>query len=186
MSGVLTALTTYEEFARLPDPAAGYRYELHNGEVVLVPPPKPRHKMAQLKILKLLRFLEDLGYEISEEFPYKPAPQFQFWYADVAAYPKDVARQMAGWDEYKCYSPQVVIEVLSPSNTRQEVDRQRLASMSNGTSEFWVVDLENHVVTVTTLAGVRDYHPGEWIEVLQVDVPGRPAGAAAEVAAIFR
>src|SRR3954451_23852032 len=175
MSGVLTVLTTYEEFARLPDPAAGYRYELHNGEVVLVPPPKPRHKMAQLKILKLLRFLEDFGYEISEEFPYKPAPQLQFWYADVAVYPKDIARQMAGWDEYECYSPQLVVEVLSPSNSRQEVNPQRVASMSNGTREFWVFDLENHVVTVTTLAGVRDYHPGELIEALQVDVPGRPA-----------
>ena len=51
---------------------------LHNGEVVLVPHPKPRHKMAQLKILKLLRFLEEFDYVISEEFPYKPAPQLQF------------------------------------------------------------------------------------------------------------
>ena len=62
---------------------------------------------------------------------------------------------------------------------------QRFASIPNGTREFWVIDLEEHVVTVTTLTGVRDYHPGEWIEVVQVEFPGRQARAAVEVASNF-
>ena len=38
MSGVGSALTTWEEFVQLPDEAEGMHYELHDGEVVIVPP----------------------------------------------------------------------------------------------------------------------------------------------------
>jgi hypothetical protein len=90
---------------------------------------------------------------------------------------------MAGWDEYKCYSPQLVAEFLSPSNSRQELNssalpRCRMEPVSFGSS-IW------KTMSVTTLAGVRDYHPGESIEVLQSDLPRRQACAAAQVAAIF-
>jgi Uma2 family endonuclease len=34
-----TGLVTVEEFLKLPEPREGH-YELHHGEVVLVPPPK--------------------------------------------------------------------------------------------------------------------------------------------------
>ena len=41
MSKIGTALTTWEEFLELPDSDENgeLRYELHDGEVVLVPPP---------------------------------------------------------------------------------------------------------------------------------------------------
>ena len=75
MSSLTTALVTYEEFSKLPDPTDAKRYELHDGEVVLVPPARAIHLVLQMRILKLLRFAEEFGCEVVMEFPYKPALQ---------------------------------------------------------------------------------------------------------------
>ena len=63
MSSLANAMVTYEEFLRLPDPEEGHRYELHDGEVVLVPPARPVHLALQMRIQELLRFVEDFRHD---------------------------------------------------------------------------------------------------------------------------
>lgn len=44
MSSLAQSLVTWEEFLRLPErPEGGKRYELQDGEVVVVPPARPLH-----------------------------------------------------------------------------------------------------------------------------------------------
>ena len=52
-------------------------------------------------------------------------------------------------DEYFVYAPPLVIEVLSPSNRAEKIQRQRLAAFSGGTREFWVVDPIGQTVEVS-------------------------------------
>jgi Uma2 family endonuclease len=167
MSSLATALVTFEEFMRLPDPADGERYELHNGEVVLVPAARPAHIAAQGSIADLLGAMKQFGFVVQLEYPYRPTANYQFWYADVALYPADVRAEMFSWDQYKTYAPPLMVEVLSPSNTASKIAEQRIACMSNGTREFWVVDVANRTVHVTDDTGaVRLYRSGESINVL--------------------
>ena len=44
MSSLAHSLVAWEEFLRLPEHAeTGKRYELHDGEVIVVPPARPIH-----------------------------------------------------------------------------------------------------------------------------------------------
>ena len=58
MSSLTQPITSWTEFLRLPErPENGIRYELHDGEVVVVPPPRFWHVEVQERIEKPLRAL---------------------------------------------------------------------------------------------------------------------------------
>lgn len=85
MSSLAQTLVTWAEFLRLPErPENGMRYELHDGEVVIVPAPRPRHVKVQKRIERLLAGLAGERAVVPTEFPYRPAPNLQYWVADVA------------------------------------------------------------------------------------------------------
>lgn len=139
MSTARTALTTWEEFVQLPDQEEGMHYELHDGEVVLVPPPKPIHVVIQILMLEWLTVAAQGRGRAAMEFSYRPAANLQFWRADVAYIPNADLDVM--WTtEYVLYSPPLIIEVLSPSNKPAKIRNQRLVAFSAGTREFWVID----------------------------------------------
>jgi Uma2 family endonuclease len=62
------------------------------------------------------------------------------------------------------YSPALIVEVLSPSNTAVKLNRRRILAMSAGPEEFWIVDLEGRTVFVTNLSCARTYAAGEAIQ----------------------
>jgi len=67
----------------LPErPETGQRYELQDGEVIIVPPARPLH-------IKLQTAAGDRGV-VTTEFPYRPVPNLQYWFADVAYIPHAV------------------------------------------------------------------------------------------------
>ena len=169
MSSLAHSLVTWTEFLRLPErPEGGQRYELHDGEVVTVPPARPIHIKLQKRLERLLEAVGGGFGVVTIEFPYRPVPNLQYWFADVAFIPH------ADWDalppdEYPIYSPPLIVEVLSPSNTPVKLDRQRVVAMSAGTSEFWVVDPEKRTVHVTGLSSTRTYEAGDVISVPMFD-----------------
>ena len=153
MSTVGAALITWEEFLQLPDPEDGTRSELHDGELVVVPPPKPIHVYIQSLLVEWLTAAAQGRGGAAQEFPYRPATNLQFWYADVAYLPNDDWLAMRT-DEYTVYAPPLVIEVLSPSNRAAKIQRQRVAAFSGGTREFWVVDPIGQTVEVSVPGNV--------------------------------
>jgi Uma2 family endonuclease len=73
------ALVSWEEFQLLPErPENGKRYELHDGEVVIVPPARPLHLRVRMRLPRLLRFVEECGFVVVQEYPYRPALNYQF------------------------------------------------------------------------------------------------------------
>lgn len=163
MSSLAQSLVAWEEFLTLPErPENGQRYELQDGEVVIVPPARPLHIKLQKRIERLLEAAAgDLGV-VTTEFPYRPVPNLQYWFADVAYLPQDDWDSLPP-DAYPIYAPPLIVEVLSPSNTDAKVNRQRIVALSAGTLEFWVVDAATRTVQITDLSGSRVYAWGDTI-----------------------
>ena len=87
-------------------------------------------------------------------------------------------RRQASLDGYIIGSPEIVVEVLSPSNTASELYEKEKICIQNGCLEFWVVDPKTREVRVTTSNGtVHYYAPGDQIPLY--------FGASIPVASIF-
>jgi Uma2 family endonuclease len=77
-------------------------------------------------------------------------------------------------------SPEIVIEVLSPSNTRAEIHEKAVLCLSSGALEFWVVDPKRETVSVTQQSGAPTvYRLGDRI-------PLSMFGTDLDVSEIFR
>jgi len=137
---------TIAEFENLPDPPSGH-YELHHGELILMPPRIKQHMQIQQVLYDLLSpTLSGLGF-LTIEFAFRPAPEYESWQADLAWVSQ--ARWEADQNQYFLGAPDFVIEVLSAGNTVDEMlDRQEVC-FNNGCEEFWTVDPKRRTVLVT-------------------------------------
>lgn len=162
-------LLTVEEYERIPDPPGG-RYELHHGELVFVTWPVRRHKDLQWRLQEALRnAAEARGFRAFTEYPYRPQIENEVWSADVAC----VARaRHEGVDKWLLGSPELAIEVKSPSNTKHELhDRAMTTLAGEGASEFWVVDFDMRCVTVySKTSGMRNFVAPELVPVPLLDL----------------
>ena len=173
-----TQLMTFAEFEQLPNPPAGH-YELHHGELILMPPRKFPHVIAQGKLFRLLApFLDHLGM-IETELPFRPALEHEAWQCDIGF----ISRERLDLNEknYFLGAPDFVIEVLSQSNTMDEIlDRQDVC-FQHGCSAFWTVDPKRRTVMVTT----ADRRTITYDESSDVPLPAHIAQGSIRVAAIF-
>jgi len=150
-------LMTVEEYRQLPD-REDVIQELHWGTLVTLPRPKMGHAKLQSRLVRMLHpKAEHLGI-IAAEVAFRALPEYDLRGADVAY----VSRQR--WDATAADdnlhgSPDLVIEVLSPSNTRAEIREKAVLCLSSGAQEFWVVDPKRETVSVTKQGGVPTvYH----------------------------
>ncbi len=160
MATTPTRLMTFAEFEQLPDPREGH-YELHHGELVHMPPPKMGHYDLQRRLRRLLEASAGGHWEIDIEMAFRPRPELEFWTADVGAISPE--RYMQGRDDgYIQGPPELVIEVLSPSNSATEMEEKSETCLAAGAREFWVVSPIRKTVAVFTPDGrsVR-YHAGQ-------------------------
>jgi len=149
VASTTTKLLTVEEYVQIPDPPGG-RYELYHGELVNVPFPANPHIRAQWQLRRLLEPAVGESGVVVTELPYRPLPEYECWGADVAYLTKE------RWDHIDRYllgAPELVIEVLSPSNTAAEMRDKRRICLENGSLEFWIVDPGHHEVEVSTPDG---------------------------------
>ena len=168
---------TVADFERIPEPPGGH-YELHHGEPILVPPPMKEHARIQRKLMLLLHRLCS-GWYVDKEFAFRPLPEHEVWVADIGVV--EARRWDATQDRaWLSGAPELVIEVLSPSNTAQEMNDREQICFQGGCQEFWIVDPKLNTVRVST-------HDGKWRTYEQKDeIPlNRFDAASLHVAAIF-
>jgi Uma2 family endonuclease len=138
---------TVAEYSKIPEPKEGH-LELHHGEVVSVPPPKWRHQILQDRISTLLKAQMGGSGTVLCEMAFRPAPEYEVWQADVGYVRADRAARTSE-DEYLTGAPELVVEVLSPRNTVDEIDEKRTICLDNGCLSFWVVNDRRKLVSVT-------------------------------------
>jgi Uma2 family endonuclease len=152
MAGDTIEMMTVDEYRQLPD-REDVIQELHRGMVVTISRPKMGHAKLQSRLVDLPSpKAERLGV-VAAEVALRALPEYDLRGADVAY----VSRQR--WDatdddDNLRGSPELVIEVLSPSNTRAEIHEKAVLCLSSGAQEFWVVDPKRETVSVTCQSGV--------------------------------
>jgi len=155
-----TGTMTVEEFLKIPDPKEGH-IELHHGEIVEMPPPKKGHQKIQDRLQMLLKRLVS-EMVVRMEMAFRPLPDHEVWQADVGCV--SLERDNAtGDDDYLMGSPELVVEVLSPSNTTDELHDKMSLCMDNGCLSFWVVDPKRKTVSVREGSVTKHYRVSEAI-----------------------
>ncbi len=149
--GATTQLMTFAEFEKLPDDVCRHS-ELRHGELVFVPPPRKAHVWLQQRIAKLLIRHADDEAVVGMEIPFRPLAEHEFYKADVA-YVSEARWRESGSKGDLLGSPELVIEVLSPSNTSSEMNDRKTLCLDTGCREFWVIDPWNIQVDVSTPDG---------------------------------
>jgi Uma2 family endonuclease len=140
MGTASTGLITFEEFERLPDEPG--KRELLEGEVIEMPPADLEHYRVSIWIYHVLREAlavahsrgetRELGgvyHEVGYKFPGNAYVQ------------PDVSITHATQEEGKYFmrAPAIAIEVMSPSNTAEAVERKRELYFRYGAREVWHV-----------------------------------------------
>lgn len=143
-------LLTAEEFFLLPDPTDGSQQELVRGEIVTMPPPGGLHGVTCAKVVrKVGAFVDDhhcgilacndTGF-ITERGPDSVRGQdISFWSADRL---KEIP---VGYIEV---SPDLLIEVLSPSNTSAQIRTKLQEYFAKGVRLVWVIAPEDRTLTI--------------------------------------
>ena len=156
-------LMSVEEFRALPEPVTGPRPELQFGEVVVMTQPKFKHVHMSRKLQFLLaEKLSAFGY-VDKELPFRALPQNDCRAADVG-FISNRRLSLIDPEDNLAGAPDLVIEVLSPSNSAAEMYERELLCLENGSIEFWIVNLEKSTIRVASRdAASRVYRKGETI-----------------------
>jgi Uma2 family endonuclease len=142
MGTTTTGLITFEEFETLPETPG--KQELLDGEVIELPPAKKKHNQSAHRIYHaLLAAIEAIGRQqdplrVGEPYlvmGYRVSRDPDSWLVpDVS-----IAHPDQPGEEYLEGAPLLAIEVVSPSNRADHMDRKRKLYLENGAVEVWVV-----------------------------------------------
>jgi len=151
---------TVEDFKKLDLPE-DREWELQNGEVVEMSLPKLVHRRLQHRIQKLCKqAFPDAA--VLTEYPFEVQSSNDLRSADVGVTTKQ--RAFASTEKGALIgAPELVVEVLSPSNSVYNMKRYRRLCFENGTQVFLLVDPDDNTVEVHLHADKQDrvLRPGE-------------------------
>jgi len=163
MAASTTHLITVEEFSQLPEDDGPVYHELRNGEVVAVPRPKLKHHVIQARLRDYLKALAPPASFVEYEVAFRALPEYEFRVADVAWISPE-RWGTADMEDNIRGAPDLVIEILSPSNSAAEMYDKEQLCLENGAKEFWVVDPRRRQVKVSTPDGTtRTWRSGQEI-----------------------
>ncbi|HET8550356.1 MAG TPA: Uma2 family endonuclease [Bryobacteraceae bacterium] len=164
-----TGSLTVEQFAALP--RTDTRDELVDGELISMLPADLLHNVTEKRLVRLLDPIAGGGY-VNAEVPFVPIPgRHTARTADVAWGSRErlAARGLRG---YVQGAPELVIEVVSPSNTMPEMNRRRREAFDGGCLEFRTVAPDAQMVEAGMPDGTsRTYSAGR-------KIPTGPLGGA--------
>ncbi len=144
---------TFEEYRALPDD--GPRFELIYGELFMAAAPKTIHQRVAFRLAILLQdHVESNG--LGEVFI---AP-FDVRFSNYSAVQPDIvfvstANEHRIGEDYLIGSPDLVVEVLSPSNRAIDLVRKRVLYGDHGVPEYWIVDPIAASIRICLLDGER-------------------------------
>ncbi|HHT9118293.1 MAG TPA: Uma2 family endonuclease [Candidatus Hypogeohydataceae bacterium YC38] len=140
---------TYEDYKNLPE-SETKRYELLEGELVIVPSPTEPHQKVSMKLVLILgQFVQEkrlgivyfapLDVVLSQEDVVQP---------DIIFISK--ARAKIITEENIKGAPDLVIEITSPSTSERDSTLKHTLYARYGVKEYWIVDPKRKSVEVYT------------------------------------
>jgi Uma2 family endonuclease len=154
MSTSQTKLMTADELDALPTygPGGDRRYELIRGELKVMSPAKPLHGIIRARIAAyLFGFVQEhnLGEVFGAEtgFLVETDPDSVVG-ADAAFVGNERLAAVERFDKFFPFAPDLAVEVLSPSNTVQEIDEKVALYFAAGSRLVWVFNPKRRTVAV--------------------------------------
>jgi len=146
---VVSAPMTAEELLRLPDD--GHRYELIEGELKVMTPASPRHGRIAMRLGSLIEQhvrQRDLGvvYAAETGFKLREDPD-TVRAADAAFVAKERIPPEGEPEGYWAIAPDLVVEVISPSDSAPAVQSKVADWLAAGCRIVWIVYPDTETVT---------------------------------------
>jgi Uma2 family endonuclease len=138
---------TVEDFRQLEE-RLGVRLELHHGEVVEIDIPVMGHWRIQERVRQILAEVLGGSGVAGAEFAFPPLPEHELWAADVAWVSCERYERIDDEDNLSG-APDIVVEVLSSSDTPSDILDKKALCLDNGCVEFWLIDPEKRIVEIT-------------------------------------
>ena len=140
---------TYEDYQHTPEDK---RYELLDGELIMVPAPNLGHQRIGIRLGALLHgFAQERG--LGEVF-HAPCDvvlsNTDVVQPDLLFVSNERAHLLLGGDSVRG-APDLVVEILSPSTAGQDRTLKRALYVKHGVKEYWLVDPDARTVTVLRL-----------------------------------
>ena len=109
-----------------------------HGHIVMSPPPAFRHSRRQDHIIGLLHSLKSQGQTLPE-CPLSTADGVK---AIDVAWLEHTRPEVQADPLLLTRAPEICVEILSPSNTRTEIDEKRALYFDAGAAEVWICQLD--------------------------------------------
>ena len=159
MANVNTAVLTYEDYRNAPDDE---RYELLAGQLVMIAAPNIAHQIVGGELFGVLRDFVKKG-RLGRVFS---APT-DVVLSDTNVVQPDVIfvskgrMSIVGKNNIQG-APDLVVEVISPSNPEQDLVRKRDIYARHGVAEYWIADPDARSMRVMILEGGAYRVAGEY------------------------
>ncbi len=149
---------TYEAYLAMPE--TKQRYEILDGELIMSPSPLPIHQWIAANLFRLLdTYVRDrqlgvvlfapLDVVIRQTPLQARQPDLLFLSAERSGI---LGAEQLRDLQLLTHAPDLAIEILSPTNTRRELDEKLRDYQSVGVRECWIVSPEAHTVEVVRLS----------------------------------
>ena len=147
---VTTPKLTYQDYVKLE---GDERYELLDGELILLPSPNTAHQTVSIALSSRMHsFVEE--HDLGQVFH---AP-YDVLFTDTDVVQPDILfvsneREHIRTPANIQGAPELVVEILSPSSYRRDWRDKRELYATHGVQEYWIVDPTNRIVWVMLLQG---------------------------------
>jgi Uma2 family endonuclease len=142
---------SFAELQQWPDD--GRRYELYDGEVIVVPAPVPRHQLVAARITSLLlEFARESG-SLALPSPIDIAfTEHDVLQPDVVLFRRERCSLIAMMEVIRI-APDLAVEVVSRSTEARDRGRKMQVFARFGVGEYWIVDPVRNVLEIYQLQG---------------------------------
>lgn len=177
MASLPQTLTTAEQFYQLPQ-EEGHEFELLDGEVIELPSATFEHNLIQSKLTAALyEAVRGRGVVVpNTDFS---DGRYTTLRPDLVVLLGDKPSHVDPNKLPVTIPPDIVIEIISPSESGIRIERRKDAYLRFGVTEVWMIYPENRHIYIHSEAGVRRLRSGE-----AIDTPLIP-GWSASVDEIF-
>ncbi len=139
-------LLTYDDYVRLTPPDSG-NYELHNGQIIFMATPIPLHQLVSNNLATDLT-VHIRKYKLGRIFT---APMDTV-FTSVDTFQPDILflsneRLHLIGDKKIEGAPDLVVEILSPSNKPKEMGYKKVIYEMTNVREYWVINLDKQILT---------------------------------------
>jgi len=153
--GVASQFVTLADYLRMQAPD-GADDELIKGEVIISPAAKPNHALITKRLMRLLDEVVDetkFAVNVDMSIVVEPADPASMPRPDIFVMDRTRFHTAAAQDRYPEGSPELAIEVVSPSNTRKELADKIDLYLAHGSLAVWIVYPQKRTVVLWQAGG---------------------------------